>query len=593
MNPPKAQLSPEQLFERGVATLKDLLAPSALEFSQNTIKIGERYARVLFAFSYPRYLTTNWLSPIINLDQTIDVTMFVHPVETGEMLKKMEKKVAEVESQMMEREEKGRVRDPMLETAYKDLEDLRDKLQQARDRMFQFSLYITIWGRSEEELASIENVLRSQLEGRLVYMKPAIFQQEEALKSVLPYADDWLNIATNLDAETIATAFPFISLDLTMNRGILYGINRHNNSLVIFDRFSLPNANSVMFGISGGGKSYAAKLEVLRALMFGTDVIVVDPENEYEHLAKAAGGTFAHISLTAKQHINPFDLPPLVEDESPKEVFRSHLLEVVGLLKVMLGKGITPDEEAVVDRAVTETYASRNITPESDFSTITAPLFSDFLSVLQDLEGGKALSQRLEKFSTGAYAGFLDQPTNVDISRRFMVFSIRDLEEELRPIAMYVILHFIWNRIRASLKKRLLVIDEAWWLMQKEDGAAFLFSMAKRARKYYLGVSMITQDVGDFMGSSYGQPIVANSSLQFLFKQSPATIDAVQKTFNLTDEERYLLLENAVGDALFFAGLKHVAIQVVASYTEDQIITSDPSQLLAIKRAQETLAQKQ
>lgn len=579
------QLSPEKLFEQGVATLKDLLAPSALEFSQKSVRVGERYARVLFAFSYPRYLTTNWLAPIINLDQTVDVIMFVKPIETGEILRKMEKKVAEVQSQMMDREEKGRVRDPMLETAYKDLEDLRDKLQQARDRMFQFSLYVTLWGQSDAELDSLENVIRSELEGRLVYMKPAVFQQEEGFKSVLPYGEDWLNIASNLDAETIATAFPFISLDLTQNRGVLYGVNRHNNSLVIFDRFTLPNANSVTFGISGGGKSYAAKLEVLRSLMLGADVIIVDPENEYEHLAKAIGGSYARISLTAKQHINPFDLPPVPEGETPKEVFRSHLLELVGLMKVMLGGGLTPQEEAIIDRGVTETYLSRNITPESDFSAITAPLLADFIEVLEDLEGGKALAQRLEKFTTGAYSGFLDQPTNVDITKRFMAFSIRDLEEELRPIAMYVILHFIWNRVRSELKKRLLVIDEAWWLMQKKDGAEFLFSMAKRARKYFLGISTITQDVADFMGSPFGQPIVSNSSLQFLFKQSPATIDAVQQTFALTDEEKYLLLEGAVGDALFFAGLKHVSIQVVASYTEDQIITSDPAQLLAIKRA--------
>ena len=573
----------DAIFRRGVTTLRDLLAPAALEVGQSWLRIGERYARTMFIFSFPRYLSQNWFSPVVNLDQAVDISLYIKPLETGDVLRKMQKKVAEVESQMIGKEEKGQVRDPMLETAYKDIEEMRDKLQQARDRLFQLAIYITIWGRTVEELDEVENVVRSLLEGMLVYVKPAIFQQEEGFKSMLPYAEDWLKVTTNLDAETIATSFPFVSFDLTMEQGIMYGINRHNNSLILFDRFSLPNANSVTFGVSGGGKSYGAKLEILRSLMLDTDVMVIDPENEYRQLAEATGGTFINISLTSKQHINPFDLPPPFEGETPQDVFRTHLLELVGLMKVALGK-LTPLEEAVLDKAIGETYASRNITADSDLANATPPVLADLLTVLEDLEGGKNIAERLRKFTEGTYAGFLNHPTNIDLSQRFIVFSIRDLEDELRPVAIYLVLHFIWNAVRSSLKKRLLIIDEAWWLMQREDGASFLFSIAKRARKYFLAVSTITQDVSDFMSSNYGQPIVANSSMQFLFKQSPATIDAVQKTFGLTDEEKYLLLAAAVGEGLFFAGLKHVSLQVVASYTEDQIITSDPQQLLTMRQ---------
>jgi len=573
----------EQVFSRGITTLKDIVAPAALEMGQNYIKVGERFARTLFVFTYPRYLSTNWFAPIINMDLMMDISMHIHPVDTASILKKLRKKVAEVESQIAIQEEKGLVRDPILETAYQDIEDLRDKLQQASSHLFQFSLYLTIWSKTPEELDKLETVTRSLLEGKLVYAKPAVFQQNEALKSVLPFNEDWLHITNNLDSESLATIFPFVSFDLTTDKGIMYGVNRHNNSLVIFDRFSLPNANTVIFGQSGGGKSYAMKLEILRSLMVGADVIIIDPENEYQRLAEAVGGSYYHISLTSPHHINPFDLPQTNEGESQADNFRSHLLELAGLIRIMAGQ-INETQAALIDTAIEETYASRNITPESDFKTIHAPVLADFITVLESLSGGEELAIRLKKYTTGTASGFIDQPSNVSLTNNLIVFNIRDIEDALRPIAMYMILHHIWNVVRGVLKKRLLVVDEAWWVMQYDEGASFLYSMAKRARKYFLGVSTITQDVNDFMKSRYGQPIITNSSLQILFKQSPATIDAVQQAFSLTDEEKYLLLEGGVGEGLFFAGVKHVAIKVVSSYTEDQIITSDPAQLIALKQ---------
>lgn len=580
---------PQQIYEAGILELQDIIAPSALQVNPSFVRLGEKVARTLFVFSYPRYLAMSWFAPIINLDTVFDVSIFIHPVDTALILRQLRKKVAEVQSQIAERERKGFVRDPMLDTAHQDLETLRDRLQQAQERLFSFGLYITMYGDTIEELDKTEAEMRSILESKLVYAKQAMFQQQEGMESVFPLASDKLRVHTYLNSSPVSSVFPFVSFDLTSNKGVLYGINRHNNSLILFDRFSLDNYNSVMFARSGSGKSYASKLEILRSLMFDVDVIVIDPEREYEYLAEAVGGRHFNISLTSPHHINPFDLPLPREDESPADVLRSHIINLVGLFRIMLG-GLTPEEDAITDRAIFETYASRDITPESNFANISPPLLSDFALILAGMEGGETLAMRLKKYTEGTWAGFINQPTNVNINQKLVVFSVRDMEEELKPIAIYLILNYIWSAIRRELKKRLLVVDEAWWLMRREDGASFLYGIAKRARKYYLGLSTITQDVEDFMKSEYGKPLVTNSSIQLLLKQSPATIDAIQETFHLTEEEKLLLMESDVGEGIFFAGLKHVAIKILASYTEDQIITSDPAQLLAIKKAKEELA---
>jgi len=577
---------PREIYEAGILELQDIIAPAALSVATKQINLGEKIARTFFAISYPRYLSDSWLSPIINLDKVFDISIMVHPIDTANVLRQFQKKVAEVQSQISMREKKGLVRDPTLDIAYGDLEALRDKLLQAQEKLFDVGFYLTIYADNEKELDRLEREIRSTLESKLIYLRPALFQQEEGFRSVLPLGDDRLNIHSKLNSEPLSSFFPFISFDLTSDRGILYGVNRHNSSLVLFDRFAMPNYNSVLFATSGSGKSYATKLEILRSLMFDIDVIVIDPEREYEYLAEASGGRYFNISLTSEHHINPFDLPPVRESESPADVLRSNIVNLVGLFRIMLG-GLSPEEDSIIDRAITEAYALKDITPDSDFNKIEPPLLSDFELVLAGMDGGESLSQRLAKYTKGTWAGFLNRPTNVDINRKFVVFSVRDMEDELKPVAMYIVTHYIWNAVRRELKKRLLVIDEAWWMMKQEDTASFLFSMAKRGRKYYLGLSTITQDVGDFLRSPYGGAIINNSSIQILLKQSPSSIDIVQKTFNLTDEEKYLLLESDVGEGIFFAGLKHIAIKTISSYTEDQIITSDPSQLLAIKKAKE------
>lgn len=580
---------PEEIYKRGVLELQDVIAPSALEITPRALNLGEKVARTFFVISYPRFLTTGWFSPIINLDKVFDVSIFVHPIDTTTVLRKFQKKVAEVESQIAIREEKGLVRDPMLDTAYSDLEYLRDQLQQAQEKMFQVGLYLTIYGDTRDEIDKAESEIRSILESRLVYLKPALFQQEQGFKSVLPIATDELSVHSQLNSSPLSSLFPFISFDLTSDRGILYGINRHNSSLVLFDRFSLENYNSVVFAKSGAGKSYMTKLEIIRSLMFDADVIVIDPEREYEYLAETTGGRYFNISLSSQHHINPFDLPVPREDESPGDVLRNNIITLVGLFRIMFG-GLTPEEDAIVDRAITETYALKDITPDADFANLEPPLLSDFELVLSGMEGSESLVQRLSKYTHGTWSGFINQPTNVDMNKRFVVFSVRDMEDELKPVAMYLVTHHIWNMVRKELRKRLLIIDEAWWMMKSEDTASFLFGIAKRGRKYYLGLATITQDVADFLSSSYGKAMITNSSIQILLRQSPTSIDLIQDTFKLSDEEKYLLLESDVGEGIFFAGLKHVAIKVIASYTEDQIITSDPSQILAIKKAKQELA---
>ena len=585
---PIVSILPQEIYEAGVLELKDVIAPSALKIGPKELNLGEKVARTLFVISYPRFLTDSWFAPIINLDKVFNISIFIHPVDTAKILRHFQKKVAEVQSQINSRQEKGLVRDPMLDTAYQDLEALRDNLMQAQEKIFDVGVYITLFADNTAELDKIESEIKSILESKLIYLKPALFQQESGYKSVLPIADDQLAVHSKLNSSPLSSLFPFVSFDLTSDKGILYGINRHNSSMVLFDRFLLENYNSVTFAKAGSGKSYCTKLEILRTLMFDTEVIVIDPEKEYEYMAEATGGKYFNISLNSEHHINPFDLPVAREDESAADILRSNIINLVGLFRIMLG-GLTQEEDAIIDRAITETYALKDITAESDFRNVEPPLLSDFELVLAGMEGAESLVERLSKYTKGTWSGFINRPSNVDINKKFVVFSLRDMEDELKPVAMYIVTHYIWNAIRKELKKRLLVIDEAWWMMKSEDTASFLLGLAKRGRKYYLGLATITQDVDDFLKSPYGLPIITNSSIQILLKQSPAVIDEVQKVFNLTDEEKYLLLESDVGEGVFFVGMKHVALKIIASYTEDQIISTNPAQVLEIRKAKAEL----
>ncbi len=578
----------EHQYREGLTTLKDLLAPSSLKFESSHFELNGKFGRSFFVLAYPRFVSSNWLSFIINSESALDVSMFIYPIDSAAILKKLKSKVGEIGSQISIDQEKGMVRDPLLETAYHDVEGLRDSLQQGTEKYFRSALYFTIYSEDLKELDKNSAVLESSLGAKLIVTKRALLQTEGGFNSTLPLGLDEMDVANNLNTGPLSSTFPFVSSDLTGNDGILYGINRHNNSLILFDRFQMENANYVVFAKSGAGKSYAVKLEVLRALMVGTDVIIVDPENEYQHLASAVGGTYLNISLNSDFRINPFDLPIGLADEDNADILRSSVISLLGLMGLVLGK-IDPTEEALMDKAIWQTYAKKDISETSDFRNVEMPVMTDLIEVLSGMVGAESLAQRLTKFTEGTFAGLLNQPTNVVLNNQLLVFSIRDLEDQLRPIAMYIILGHIWNIVRSELKKRILVLDEAWIMMQHEDSARFVFGIAKRARKYYLGLTTITQDVADFMSSPYGKPIVTNSSIQLLLKQSPAAIDIIAETFFLTEGEKYLLLESDVGEGIFFAGLKHAAIKIYASYVEDQIITTDPKQLLDIKDSKDKL----
>jgi hypothetical protein len=572
----------EKIFQEGMATVRDLIAPSSMEVSYDNIRVEGVYARTFIVYSYPRYLDTNWLSPIVNFDATMDLTQFIYPIDSAKIMKILSKKVTQMQSAMSMNAEKGLIRDPALETAYEDAEQLRTEIQRGQEKFFQFAMYLTVYADDLKKIDRISKQLESILGSKLILTKKADLRMEHGFNSTSPLCLDELEIFRNMNTGPLSTTFPFNSSDLTSNEGILYGLNRHNDSLVIFDRFALPNANSVCFATSGAGKSYAVKLEILRYLMMGVDVIVIDPENEYQELANTVGGAYLRVSLTSDRRINPFDLPAPLKDEElqPGDLLRSNIITLHGLLKIMLG-GLSPVEEGIVDKALNDVYALKGITMEMvDPSNLAVPTMEDLHALLLNMDGGVDVAQRLEKFTKGTYAGIFNKPTNIDMKSGLMVFSIRDLEDSLRPIAMYIILNYIWNRVRSSLKKRLLIVDEAWTMMQHEDSAKFLFGLVKRARKYYLGITTITQDVEDFMKSAYGKPIVTNSSMQLLLKQSPASINLLQKVFNLTEGEKYMLLNSGIGQGLFFAGLKHVAIQIIASYTEDKIVTTNPEEIL-------------
>ncbi len=593
------QLQVQNAFQKGITALRDFIAPSSLELKSSYYQIGTRYARTFYVYGYPRQIYTGWLSGMINLDEVIDISLYVYPVESQVVLENLRKKVAQLEAGVQIDAEKGKVRDPGKEAAIMDAEEMRDKLQVGEERFFRFGFYFTIYGNSMDELEFVSHKVESMLGQQLVYSKPASAQQEQGMNSVMPQFVDQLQIRRNINTGALSTTFPFTSADLTDDHGILYGVNMHNSGLVIFDRFSLENGNSVVFAKSGAGKSFAVKLEILRSLMMGTEVFVLDPENEYQRMAEAVGGAYVKLSLGSPTRINPFELPQVIDKDEADNALRSNLITLHGLLRLMMGgaqaqmlgaasqmaPALTPVEEADLDAALIETYAKAGITNDPLTHMSTPPTIADLYETLLHSGGtGPQLAQRLRKYTSGTFAGIFSQQSNIDINNPFAVFNIRDLEDELRPVAMYIVLNFIWNKTKKDKKKRILVIDEAWQFMKYEDSASFIFSLAKRARKYGLGITTISQDVEDFIESRMGRAIVANASMQLLLKQSPSAIDKLADVFKLTDEEKKRLSQFPVGQGLFFAGQNHVHIQVIASPSETTLITTDPGEVKNIEQ---------
>ena len=585
----REQSEVEQAFLKGMTTLRDLIAPSSLEIHSSYFRIGTKYGRTVYVYGYPRKLFTGWLSELINIDQVIDISMFIYPVDTTIVLNNLRKKVTQLEADMALNAEKGRTRDPAKEAALVDAEELRDELQVGSERFFRYGLYVTIYADSLDELSFVQHTIETFFGQMLVYTKTASSQQEQGLNSTVPQMSDQLQIRRNMSTGAISTSFPFTSADLTQEDGILYGINMHNNGLVTFDRYTLENAIMVVFAKSGAGKSFTVKLEALRSMMIGADVLIIDPENEYQKLSDAVGGSYIRLSLSSDTRINPFDLPRVIDSDEADDALRANLVTLHGLLRLMLGGasansagvGLSPSEEADLDQGLIDTYARVGITSDPLTHTATPPTMIDLYDTLLHMGGtGPQLAQRLRKYTSGTFAGIFSQQSNIDINNNMVVFNIRDLEDELRPVAMYIVLSHIWNTVRTQQKKRMLIVDEAWQLMKYDDSANFMFSLAKRARKYYLGLTTITQDVEDFMGSKMGRAIVANSSMQLLLKQSPSAVDVLGDVFKLTEEERKRLANFPVGQGLFFAGQNHVHIQIVASQTEQGLITTNPQALL-------------
>ncbi len=584
----REQAEVEQAFLKGVTTLRDLIAPSSLEIHSAYFRLGTKYGRTLYVYGYPRQIYTGWLSSLINIDEVLDVSMFVYPVESQVILNNLRKKVTQLEASISINNEKGKTRDPEIEAAINDAEELRDQLQVGAERFFRYGLYVTLYADSLDELGFVQHKIETLFGQQMIFSKIASSQQEQGLNSTVPQMTDQLQIRRNMNTGAISTSFPFTSADLTQENGVLYGINMHNNGLVIFDRFSLENANMVVFAKSGAGKSFTVKLEALRSMMTGSEIIIIDPENEYQTLSDAVGGSYIRLSLNSNIRINPFDLPRVIDTDEAENALRANLITLHGLLKLMLGNSqvsingtalsaLNPSEEADLDQALIDTYARVGITSDPLTHNSQPPTISELYDTLLHMGGnGPQLAQRLRKYTTGTFAGIFSQQSNTDINNPMVVFNIRDLEDELRPVAMYIVLSHIWNIIRTEKKKRMLIVDEAWQLMKYDDSANFLFSLAKRARKYYLGLTTITQDVEDFMGSKMGRAIVANSSMQILLKQSSSAVDVLSDVFKLTDEEKKRLANFPVGQGLFFAGQSHVHIQIEASQTEKKLISTSP-----------------
>ncbi len=565
-------------FKKGRITLHDIIAPSFVRVTNNYLKLNEYYITTLFAFGFPRYLSPGWFNSIINKDAILDISIFIYPQKSAKILKELRHRLASLEATWRMEREKGLVSDPELETALQDIEEIRFALQRGEIKLFLVGFYITLYAKSLKKLRLLREEIESDLGGKMVITKPAIFRNLPGFNSSLPLSLDELQVWRNFDTGSLSTFFPFVAHNITSTSGILYGVNSFNSSLVIFDRFRLPNANSIIFATSGAGKSYLAKLEALRYLIQGTDIIVLDPEGEYKNLAGAAGGTFVDVSLKSPHHINPFDLPQNTK-ESGENILREAVIRLKGLIALMVGEKLSAEEEGLLEKALFETYALRDIGPDPASHKNPPPLISDLQKVLASMEGGGRLATLLDKYARGTFAQLFNNPTNVDLNKNFVVFGIKNLEEELRPIAMYMILGYVWNTVKQQFKKRLMIIDEAWLMMQHEDSAKFIYALAKRARKYWLGLTVISQDVEDFLNSKYGRAVVYNSALTMLLKQTSAASDKVAEVFHLHQGEKSLLVNLDVGQTLMIAGRQKAVVDILASYHEHKLITTKPEEI--------------
>ncbi len=587
---PAVQLAKKPLITDPLIALKkqklsliDVLAPEKIEVDFDHLKINNVYLRTIFVSGYPRYVSPGWLEQIVNFDGSLDIAFYIYPIEGKGVLDDLRRKIAEMEAEIETDLQRGRVIDPGTKAKLEDARSLQDELVKGAEHFFEFGFYITIPAGTLEDLNQITKQVRSTLGALLITSNHTTLDMVNGFLSTAPFGIDKLSITRNMDTTSLATTFPLTSAELSSDEGILYGINPQNESFIIFDRFTLENSNMCIFATSGAGKSYFVKLESVRSLMLGTEVIVVDPEAEYKTLCSAVGGQYISFHFGSESKINPFDLSQVYEEGENQLGLK--ILSLHALFKIIMGQ-LNATQEALLDRALIATYRGKGITQDPATQAKEPPLMEDLYKTLIGMETAEALdlAARIEKFVKGSFVGIFDQHTNINLINPFTVFSVRELQDALRPVAMFVILDFIWTRVKKELKKRMLVVDEAWHMMRYPDSAQFLWSIVKRARKYYLGLTTITQDVEDFLAQDIGKAIVTNSALRLLLKQSPAAIDRVGEVFYLSQGERQLLLAANVGQGIFFAGNNHVPIHIVASPKEHKLITTKPEELIKMRK---------
>lgn len=543
----------------------DILSYAGLEENIDYLCIDGVYMRTLFISGYPFVASSDWMDSLIHFNHDIDISYHLHEVDARAALPKLNRKITELESTRRAMMREGRIVGSEITDPLESAIDLRDKIQRGQEKLFQMAIYICIRSETKEELDKTTKLLEANLSARLFYSKVARYQQLEALQSILPRGEDQLAQKRNLDSSSAALTFPFMSSELVQESGILYGVNKSNNSLVILDRFSLHNANSITFAQSGAGKSYTTKVEILRQLMQGTRVIVIDPEREYKRLTESVKGTYIKLSAKSKQKINPFDLATTVHEISDLSEHTQDLMDVIGLM----AENLTAREKAAIDKAVLKIYKKSKTKP---------PLLEDLYAELRKL-GQLKLCEKLEKYISGSLADVFNAQTNVKLDNRLVIFDIKDLPENLRQIMMLIISNFVKNQVMAKPEKRLLIIDEGWILLQHEESARFVAGLVRRARKYYLGVSIISQQANDFLKSEYGRAIASQSALRILMRQDTTTIKGVVNEFNLSEYEQSFLLTCERGDALLIADQNHVAVKVVAAEKEHPLITTNPAEL--------------
>jgi len=590
----KRRVSKKELLKRsfqynfGEQDQIDLISYSGLEESPSYLQMGNKFVRTLFVSGYPYVASTGWLNMLINFNHDIDISYHIEQVDPIAALPKLNRKITELESTKRGMLKAGKVIGSEITDPLESAMELKDKIQRGQEKLFQVSIYMTITADSLADLNKTQALLETVMSTRLFYIKNATFQQLEGLQSTLPRGQNLLSQKRNLDSSSAALTFPFVSSELVQESGILYGINRSNNSLVIVDRFSLNNANSIVFAQSGSGKSYTAKVEILRQLMQGTKVIVIDPEREYKQLSASVNGTYIKLSAKSKEKINPFDFS--ITSKNEENELAEHIQDLTEIISLMVG-GLGADEKAAVDKAILQTYKQHGwslnpaYTPKKKKDprgrkpkVKTYPVLKDFYKVLKEMKQ-RGLCNKLEKFIKGSLSSVFDSQTNIKLDNRLVIFDIKDLNESLRQIMMMVVANFVHSQVKTNPQRRILVIDEGWMLLQHEESARFLAGLTRRARKYYLGVTIISQQANDFLSQDYGRAIASQSALRVLMKQDTTTIKKVAIEFNLSEYEQHFLLTCDRGEALIIADQNHVALKVVASEKEHPLLTTDPKEI--------------